>query len=337
MNFLCYAWVVMCCVLGARVSPYSGEAVLQNYRLADGAVVLQTGGGYVEPYFATKALLVAQDAGLDAQRPAQEWIKWALAHQRSDGRFNRYCRKPGHDWEACGDADADDAMLALWLQLLYRSAPDAGIPEQWKKSVDKARTQLSKLRNGRLRVYHVSQKNHVALFMDNVEIYSALKDIAAAQGRFGDEAGAKATARAAEELAAGIRRVFWDHRGHRFRPSMQKNKPAFYPDAVAQVYPWLADLPVPENSREAWARWKGRFVSAWLETRYDPHPWGLVALAAVKEGDETSAVCWLAHSQPLRYSARWNVLEEAVYQGLQSSLGSPQETDPSACSRVWAQ
>jgi hypothetical protein len=317
------------------VSAHSGsEFVPQNYGSPDGALLLQTNGDYVEPYFATKALIIAQDAGLDVRQAANAWIQWGLAHQRSDGRFDRYCRKPGQEWKRCGPADADDAMLALWLQLLYRVAPDTGIPAEWQESVSKAMSRLAKLRNNHLAVYCVSEQNHVPLFMDNVEIYSALKDIAAAQSRFGDEAGARVTRDEAENLAAGIYKVFWDERDGWFRPSIQKNKPAFYPDVVAQVYPWLGNLPMAGDPRAAWQNWKSKFASAWLEAKYDPHPWGLIALAAAKEGDETSAVCWLAHSQSLRYSTRWNVLEEAVYQGLQHQLGDAQLTDASACSRV---
>lgn len=330
---------LLCLALVAALSvpARSGdEPVLQNYRLADGAIAVQTNGDYVEPYFATKALLVAQDAGLDVREAAGAWIEWAMAHQREDGRFDRYCRKPGQDWKRCGAADADDAMQALWLQLLYRFAPDSGIPAQWQESASKATSQLNKLLNEHLNVYYVSTRNHVALLMDNVEIYSSLKDIAAAESRFGDSVNAEVTSREAETLAEGIRKVFWDEHDHWFRPSVQKIKPAFYPDVVAQVYPWLADLPIPEDSRAAWENWKKRFAAAWLETKYDPHPWGLVALAAAKEGDESSAVCWLARSQSLRYSPRWNVLEEAVYQGLQRSLGTQQLADASACSRVLA-
>lgn len=332
LHLLCFTLVPALCL-----SAHSGEELLlQNYRLPDGALVLQTHGDYVEPYFATKALLVAQDAGLNVNEAARAWIEWAMARQRKDGSFDRYCRKRGEDWKRCGPADADDAMLALWLQLLYRCAPDTGIPASWRYSIFRARSELTKLRDGHAKVYWVSNRNHVALLMDNVEIYSAFKDIAAAENRFGDQRAADATSREAETLAAGIRNVFWDQRNHWFRPSIQKNKPAFYPDVVAQIYPWLANLPASEDQREAWENWKKRFASAWLETKYDPHPWGLVALAAAKEGDEASAICWLDHSQSLRYSPRWNVLEEAVYQGLERSLGSQQLADATACSRVLA-
>ncbi len=310
-----------------------------RYQAPDGALLLQPSTeDYVEPYFATKALIVAQDSGLDIRQAGLSWIRWSLQRQRSDGRFERYCRKQGADWRACGSADADDSMLALWLQLLYRLAPDSGLPPQWQPSERKAQAQLAKLRNGRLGVYHVSGRNHVALFMDNVEVYGALKDIARAQIRFGNQSQAQKTDAQAEKLAAAIDHVFWDERNHRFRSSMQKSQPAFYPDVVAQVFPWLAGWSASrKDPRAEWAAWKSRFANAWLEREYDPHPWGLVALAAMKVGDESAAKCWLSHSEPLRYSQRWNILEESVFQGLKYTLEAGQAADPRACLKTTGQ
>jgi len=311
--------------------PAETEFVPKNYRSADGALLLQTNGNYVEPYFAVKALLTAEDAGLDIHQAAMGWINWALQHQRKDGRFERFNQK-ADGWKIAGPADADDSMMALWLQLLYRRAPDSGIPQPWQESVRKAQEQLAKLRNGRLGIYHVSGRNHVALFMDNMEVYAALKDIARAQARFGDQPSAQKTNKQADDLAAGIQHVFWDKHHKWFRASMQKVQPAFYPDVVAQVYPLLADFPLKdEDARSAWSTWRSKFASAWLEDRYDPHPWGLVALAALKAGDKSSALCWLSHSQSLRYSARWNILEEAVYQGLEKQLQSLRAESGVAC------
>lgn len=313
----------------------SGQFVPGKYGSADGALLLQANGDYVEPYFAAKALITAQDAGLDIHEAGLAWIRWALQRQRSDGRFDRYCRKAGTGWKSCGPADADDSMLALWLQLLYRLAPDTGIPAEWQPSAQKAQSQLAKLRNGRLGIYRVSGRNHVALFMDNVEVYSALKDIAGAQARFGGQQAAKLSYKQAENLANAIDRVFWDNHHKWFRSSIQKNQPAFYPDVLAQVYPLLAGFPLKnEDARSAWSGWRSRFASAWLEDKYDPHPWGLVALAAMKVGDQSSALCWLSQSEPLRYSPRWNILEEAVYQGLEQKLQARRSTYASACSKT---
>jgi hypothetical protein len=331
-------FLVLCASSSFTAQSSSGQFVPKSYRSAGGALLLNTNGNYVEPYFAAKALITAQDAGLDIQQAGLAWINWALQRQRKDGLFDRYCQKAGADWKPCGPADADDSMLALWLQLLYRLAPDSGIPVEWQASVQKAQLQLARLRNGRLGIYHVSGRNHVALFMDNVEVYSALKDIARAQLRFGDRQAAQITSKQAGDLAAAIDRIFWDNHHKWFRSSMQKNQPAFYPDVLAQIYPLLADFPLKnEDARSAWSDWKSRFASAWLEDRYDPHPWGLVALAAMKLGDQSSALCWLSRSEPLRYSHRWNILEEAVYQGLEQKLKERRVTDTAPCSRTMDQ
>ena len=309
----------------------------------DGAITLNFGGNYVEPYFATKALIVAQDGGLDVHETAQAWIGWALPRQRHDGLFHRFCRANNHDsnnikndaWRDCAPADADDSMLALWMQLLYRMAPATGMPPEWQRSTTLAATQLAKLRNRRLGVYHISQHNHVALLMDNIEVYGALKDVAQVQQRLHDPAAA-ATDAGARQLDAAIRRIFWDRHAQRFRPSMQKTRPAFYPDSVAQVYPWLADLSGPgQDPRQAWEKWKHAFGAGWIERRYDSHPWGLVALAAEKLGDATSAACWTSQSDFLRGSGSWNVLEEAAWQSLHARFAQPQLLDPLACAGLF--
>lgn len=308
-----------------------------TFQRPDGAMTLNAGGDYVEPYFATKALIVAQDGGLDVHQQALAWIQWALPRQRANGLFRRFCRSKG-EWRDCAPADADDSMLALWMQLLYRMSPAQGMPAAWQRSVNLSGEQLEKLYNRRLGVYHVSRRNHVALFMDNVEVYAALKDVARQQARLGDSDTAIVTDTRADKLGSAIDRIFWDRHQKRFHPSMQKDRPAFYPDDLAQIYPWLAGMNVPgEDAYQAWEQWKHEFGSAWIERRYDIHPWGLVALAAEKVGDSNSAACWTEHADSLRGSTEWNVLEEAVWQALRARLAQPQLLNPQACQSIMAQ
>jgi hypothetical protein len=308
-----------------------------DFQRPDGAITLNSDGKYVEPYFATKALIIAQDGGLDVRQSALAWIHWGLPRQRPNGLFRRFCRN-NDQWRDCAPADADDSMLALWMQLLYRMSPAGGMPASWQRSVDLSAKQLEKLYNHRLGVYHISRRNHVALFMDNVEVYAALTDIAQKQVQLGDSDDAERTRICAEKLKTAIDRIFWDRRHKRFDPSMQKDQPAFYPDDVAQIYPWLANMNVPgEDARDAWKQWKRAFGAGWIERRYDKHPWGLVALAAEKAGDSNSAACWTSHSDPLRDGDSWNVLEEAVWQALHARFAQPQLLDPRACQSILAQ
>jgi hypothetical protein len=292
------------------------------YQAADGAITLSPNGNEVEPYFATKALVVANDAGLDARDAAMKWIAWMLRRQQPDGRIDRWCRnsKPGSDWKRCGDADADDAMLALWSQLLYRYGTDQGLPLEWKQSSDKALAYLETLRN-RHGTYYISHRKHTALFMDNVEIYSAFKEIGKQSSRWDLNEAASMHAQS-QQLGDAIAHVFWDEGAGRYRPSTQKTRPGFYPDAVAQTYSWLEGMPTPQDPHENWNAWKQQYGRGWLLETYDPHPWGLVALTAVKLDDLATAGCWLAQSAPHRNGAGWNVLEEATFQAVQAKTAA---------------
>ncbi len=172
-------------------------------------------------------------------------LSWLCRGSRRDGLFRRFCRTNG-EWRDCAPADADDSMLALWMQLLYRMAPAAGMPadgsEVWPCGEAAGETAQSAAGC----VSHLA-RNHVALLMDNIEVYAALKDVAQGQHRLDDPAAATTDARA-EQLA----RPSSESSGtvtQRFRSSMQKNPPAFYPDVVAQVYPWLAELNGPGRIR----------------------------------------------------------------------------------------
>ena len=323
--------IVVCVIALAGIPAQSSQFVTEHYQRQSGAIVVETDGDFVDPYFAIKALLTAQDGGLDMSGPALAWIRWLLPRQLRDGRFQRYCRGADGEWHACKSADADDALLALWLELLYRMSPDSGMPPEWKASAAKAEDQLAWLFDHKLGIYAVSRHNAVGLFMDNVEIYAALKDIAASQRRLGDPARAQQTEARAQAMASAIVHIFWDKKHARFRVSTQRHwKQDFYPDAVAQTYAWLLGLPTPEDPRIAWPNWKRRYGAGWMDRRRDPHPWGLVALTAQALGDQNTAACWVAKAAPLRYSADWNVLEEAAYQVLTAML-PPAGPSPRDC------
>jgi len=306
--------LVLVATAAAQVHTFNPGA----YQSADGALTNYPNGREVEPYFAAKALIVAQDAGLDTRDAAMKFIAWMLPRQRSDGRIDRWCKKPDDDWKRCGDADADDAMLALWSELLYRNGTDHGLPLEWQQSVDKALAYENTLRN-RSGVYYISHHKHTALFMDNVEVYSAFQDIGQQISRWDLTRAAEMHAQS-QQLADAITRVFWDQRDGQFRPSTQKSRPGFYPDAVGQTYPWLGNMPTPQDPQEGWKTWKQNYARGWLTETYDPHPWGLLALTALKLNDVATADCWLQQMMARRGGQGWNILEEAIFQAVQAKV-----------------
>ncbi|MDQ0140858.1 hypothetical protein [Cupriavidus necator] len=305
----------------------TAELALPGYQRADGAITTYFGGDSIDPYFAAKALLAAQDAGMATATTAGNWIAWQLPRQHSDGHFDRYCLK-GQRFAACQQADADDALMAAWMELLVRTAPARGMPPAWQASFDKASRYLDTLRDRRTGVYQISSTLPVALLMDNVEVSSAFKAVSRYRRRLGDSSGATAWARQAEQLDQAILRVFWRNGG--FLVSTQpRERSEFYPDAVAQIFPILADIQAPGRPHAiAYQSWMTANRMAWLQMSEVDFPWGLVALVADKMGDGDAITCWRMRSNQFRHGRHWNVLEEALLLAFQARLSPAQALAP---------
>ncbi len=287
-------------LVGAQASRVS--LTLGPYAQPDGAITVFPDGLSVEPYFAIRALLAARTLGLDVQPTTDNWIRWQAAQLQRDGHFARYCRTAGSGWKACGAADADDAVLAVWLELLH-ATPGATDRRALTHSADSALRLLFDARRG---VYQISPTLRVSLFMDNIEIASALDAIGMRQR--------------AAALRHAIDRVFWDSAARAYRITTQDvpSAPrAFYPDFVAEGYASFFGLGSPaEKPHEQFTRWIKTYGSVWLDARDREYPWGLIAMAAERYGDRQSVECWLGQAISLRHGVRWNVLEEAILQGL---------------------
>lgn len=311
-------------LLALSVLARAEDLDLTIYQGPEGAIHLNRESNIVDPYFATKALLEASHAGADVRRAAHAWINWALKRQLPDGRFHRYCRVPPQEWVACADADADDAMMAVWMQLLVELTPPEGMPVAWRVSIQSASRQLRTLFEPGLGIYFISAKQPVGLFMDNVEVYAALRAVAQWQREVGAFPEAARSEKEATRLQQQLVKNFWDAREQKFRVSTQpRSAREFYPDEVAQIYPWIENMPTPHAAGRSrtYRQWMQQSGPGWLRMEADHFPWGLVAIAALRM-NEIHAECWLVRAAPLRHSNRWNVLEEAIFQALQIRYGT---------------
>ncbi|MBN3002924.1 hypothetical protein JW897_04160 [Chromobacterium alkanivorans] len=293
---------------------------LPGYQDEDGAILLQAHGRHVDPYFAMKALLTAEELGLSIAPAADAWTAWLAPRQESNGSFPRFERQTNGDWRRAADADADDSTLALWISLLSRRYRQQDMPPALQASLARARRALWKLRQPRSGIYDYAAGAKLGYLMDNVEVYAALRDDCARTG---------AGCRRVRQLAAALPKAFWEAKTRRWRTASRDLPPvAFYPEAAAQLFPKMVGLPpMPgQASFDAWLLGEGR---PWLAQ--DPpqldFPWGLLALAALRDGREDAARAWLRQAAPARGTPRWNVLEEAVFQGLALRLAATAEPE----------
>ena len=307
---------------------------LSGYQQPDGAITTEYNGDKVDPYFATVSLLIAKKSGLNIQEQGLAWINWALQQQKPSGLFNRYERDNGSVWYDYNRADEDDAMLALWVDLLYQLSPKS-IPTTWKTSINRAENQLANLYNKELGIYNISADLPVGLLMDNVEIYNSFKNIAISQKKLGFFKIAATYEAKANALNASILQVFTMKNDGIFLISTQgQNGNEFYPDKVAPIFSILYNLQGDDKSKNIYSNWIKANNEAWFEQQKEDYPWGLVAVAALAMNDEDTAACWQNHAEPMRYSKHWNVLEEVALQSVNSNLAAYRATGKIPCVKV---
>ncbi len=296
----------------------SRNLALDLYQTPEGAITVNEHGDFVDPYFANRALTLADESGVNVRAVAERWIPWLIAHQLPDGRFERYCKSGGSDWSACKPSDADDAGLAVWLELLYRLSPQSGLPAAWQGSAASANKYLEGLRDPSTGLYFVSHDLRVCLLMDNVEVYHLFRMMATANRRFGQTKLSREYENKADQLAQAIVRRMWSRKNHNFIASTQEPAPTtFYPADVAQVYPWLLKMATPAGSpKAAFRNWLSSYESIWLDRRGDHFPWGIIALAGHRLGETESVDRWIENSKSLRHSAYWTVLDDVILQVL---------------------
>ncbi|MES2414157.1 MAG: hypothetical protein V4614_10170 [Pseudomonadota bacterium] len=281
---------------------------LAGYADADGAITVVHRGESADPYFAMQALLLAHENGLDMSASAQKFADWLVTRQKPDGTFDRFCRTGSAPWASCKTADADDALLAIWMKLLETMPAYLNANPALTKSYAISKKALEHLFQPSRGIYMVSPVYLHGLFMDNLEVWSLKSHLK----QPGQRAGA-------DKLAGAIHATFWEPVNKRFLVSTQleqrSEKMAFYPDHVAQIFPLLVDFPLlPRDAASYYRNWMGQYRAEWLSQGKTDYPWGLLAVLALRQNDKASARCWLRESQVLRHSSRWAVTDETAFQ-----------------------
>ena len=289
---------------------------LSGYAEPSGAITIQHNGNTVDPYFVLQALLLAKDHGLDIQSLALPWARWLLERQKPDATFDRFCRT-GPVWLACKTADADDALLALWLRFIDALPAEVRKEPGFTKSHAEASATLLRLVSPPTGVYLVSPVYMHGLFMDNLEVWTYPPAHAATQNK------------ARPSFGASIQAVFWDAEEQRYHVSTQLEQKAakrhFYPDAVAQIFPHTVHFPhIPGGAKAHYQSWIAAHRGEWLSQVDTDFAWGLIAIVSLQQNDLTSVRCWQQKALPARHGSHWTVTDEVVQQILQGRAIPPQ-------------
>jgi hypothetical protein len=110
--------------------------VLDQFVRGAGITTVFAGGDVHDPYFSGMALLCAHELGLSIEPLARPMLAWLLPQQQGDGRFSRYCLRAGH-WVPCMQADADDSMCAIVIELTAILSMGRGMSPEWQSAIDR--------------------------------------------------------------------------------------------------------------------------------------------------------------------------------------------------------
>lgn len=308
INYILSIGALAVCMTQTAFAKPGARLALDGYTDKSGAITVLQGGDSADPYFAMQALLLAHDNGMDISEPAENFVNWLVPHQKPDGTFDRFCRNAEKNWVSCKSADADDSLLAFWMRLLETMPAKLSKNPVWMKSHATSKASLEHLFQPSRGIYMVSPLVLHGLFMDNLEVWSLKASLKHPPQRA-----------EADKLAKGIQDTFWDPVNKRFLVStqleQQSQKPAFYPDQVAQIFPLMVDFPLAAVKAKLYYRnWMTAHRADWLSQGKADYPWGVLAVLALRQNDTASARCWLREAQPLRHSSRWAITDETSLQ-----------------------
>ena len=306
-----------------NISTAAPKLELTGYTDSSGAIAVLNNGKSVDPYFAMQAILLAHDNAMDVTDITEKFIDWLLPLQKPDGTFDRFCKTAESKWIACKVADADDSLLALWMRLLQTMPAKLNQNQLLMKSYLISQISLERLYQPSRGIYMVSPVYLHGLFMDNLEVWSHKSRLKLP----GQQAEAA-------KLGKAIRETFWNSTSQRFLVSTQleqrSEKPMFYPDHVAQIFPLLVNFPRGlSDDRTFYSAWMSAYRSEWLVQSKTDYPWGLIAVLALRQNDKPSAQCWLREAAASRHSTRWAVTDETAYQIVTSRGLTPAAVDKS--------
>ncbi len=256
-------------------------------------------GGRLQWYFANIGLIpyVARDtAGV------RSYLELYLAQVSAIGTI-KDVRPPSAGWNASTgytliNADSDDAYAATFLTLVARYVRVTGDLAWFRRNLPALKVIATRnlvaaqKSNGLIRVFQSNSDNGasaVGYLQDNAEDFRGLRDFAATLRRIGDPT-AVTYERSAVRVADKLDRLF-SHSAAAYRASDADRRvgTAFYPDAVAQIFPQAMGV-APASARFA-AGWRAlnRMAPHWWDGSYDAFPWAIVGYTAALRHDCAAA------------------------------------------------
>lgn len=272
-----------------------------------GAIAQTPDQRQVIPYFANLAAL-AMLSFRDGRAAVRQYLEWYVAHINELDRFGLagtiydYVRQ-GETWVATADYDSADSYAATFLSLVaaYTSASgDLSFARQRQGELQIVADVLLKLQD-KDGLMWAKPRYYVKFLMDNAENYRGLRDGADLMRQLGHEELAASYQAAADRVAAGIERRLWIPQKQAYAWALygrwwaRQPRERWYPDTVAQLFPIVFGVVLPEGERaQVLYGYLNEKYPNWVAGEFDDRfPWAILALVAATMQDKERAVAYL--------------------------------------------
>lgn len=264
-------------------------------RLPTGAIAMTPQHLLINPYFANLAAraLLTRPGHLGA---VEAWLDWYLANLNPDGTIDDFRVVAGQEVPT-GRYDSADSYAATYLSLVAAYRRAGGDPEWVRASragLEQVAGVLAALTDAGDGLTWARPRYPLKLLMDNAEVWAGWQDWADLLLELGDPAGAAAARQRAARLQASLARFRADDRyAWALGPlglRREANPARFYPDAVAQFFPFALGATADPQGYHRFAR----AHPAWTELASDHFPWLFAAYAAGRAGDREAVAAALA-------------------------------------------
>jgi hypothetical protein len=267
-----------------------------NCQVDSGAIALTPDSPHLNPYYANLSLIRIYDTDYNHDTEIKEYLEWYLSkyNQTPDDLntigtiYDFYIDNNGDEVPTytidptAKNYDSSDAYAGTYLSLIkayYDNSNDLNF----------INSNLShfKLIAGAIdatlqddNLTWAKPDYHTKYLMDNLEAWKGYKDFADLLIELGD-INANDYNQIANDVQNAIETLLWNEDGQEYDPYLghDNNWDKFYPDAAANMWPTLFDLPEAENRKEALYDELFNNNPEWLTLEANDSPW--TAISAV--------------------------------------------------------
>ena len=289
---------------------------ISTHQLASGAIL--STDTKINPYFANNATLGLIKANTTSSKSAAyKWMTWYLGHLNAaatsvpaNSVFDYNYDKATGIESSTGNFDSVDSYASTTLNVAYAAwqSGDTALRnlvtdniasyEAIANVLDYSAPQGVRIATGASAGLTIAKPSYaIAYTMDNVEVFSGLRDFAALEGALGRTSQQTYYSSWADTSKSSILAKLWNPTNNNWDWAYgnTSNTGVFYAQATAQVWPIIFGVVDPTDPK-AIAGWNA-FTAAW-PTWYsngipDSFPWVSIARASQIMGDPTHATASL--------------------------------------------